>query len=118
MVTKICNITYNQLIIYQPKNQKPMTYFYYKTSTWSNDDNQIPNETLDLWKKYSKKKNWRITELPNGYYQAEFKEIDDWKGITRRETIEGAEKAIDASIEHYTKKLKLAEGPVVVKTFK
>ena len=55
-----------------------MTYFYYKTSTWSNDDNQIPKETLDLWKKYSKKKNWRITELPNGYYQAEFKEIEDW----------------------------------------
>ena len=43
---------------------------------------------------------------------------DDWKGITRRETIEGAEKAIDASIEHYAKKLKLAEGPIVVKTFK
>ena len=96
-----------------------MTYFYYKTSTWSNNEtNQIPEETKKLWERYSKKKNWRITELPNGYYQAEFKEIDDWKGITRRETIEGAEKAINASIEHYAKKLKLAEGPIVVKTFK
>jgi hypothetical protein len=93
-----------------------MTYFYYRTSTLSND-NQIPKETLDLWKAYSEKKNWRITQLPNGYYQAEFKEDDDWKGITRRETVKGAEKAIDASIEHYQRKLKLAEGPVVVKTF-
>ena len=96
-----------------------MTYFYYKTSTWSNNEtNQIPEETKKLWERYSKKKNWRITELPNGYYQAEFKESNDWKGITRRETIEGAEKAINASIEHYAKKLKLAEGPIVVKTFK
>jgi len=96
-----------------------MTYFYYKTSTWSNDqNNQIPEETLKLWKRYTEKKNWRITQLPNGYYQAEWNdEQNNWTGITRRETIKGAEKAIDSSIDHYSKKLKLAEGPIVVKTF-
>ena len=96
-----------------------MTYFYYKSNTWANDENnQIPKETLDVWKSCVEKKNWRITQLHNGYYQAELKDLNgEWKGITRRESIKGAEKAIDASIEHYTQKLKLAEGPVVVKTF-
>ena len=56
--------------------------------------------------------------MPNGYYQTELNQDDEWRGITRRETIEGAEKAIDSSVEHYAKKLKAAEGPVVVKTFK
>ena len=37
--------------------------------------------------------------------------------VTRRETIEVAEAAIDASVEHYSKKLDFAKGPVVVKTF-
>lgn len=94
-----------------------MTYFYYKTNSWSTEENRIPKETLDLWERYSEKKNWRITQLPNGYYQAEFNNDNEWAGITRRETIDGAEKAIDASIEHYQKKLKLSQGPVVVKTF-
>lgn len=96
-----------------------MTYFYYKTNSWSSESNQVSEETKKLWERYSKKKNWRITQLPNGYYQAEWKDPEDnWTGVTRRETIDGAEKAIDSSIEHYSKKLKLAEGPVVVKTFK
>jgi hypothetical protein len=97
-----------------------MTYFYtLKTNSWSNDPNHlIPEETLKLWRRYVKKKNWRITQLPNGYYQSEWNDFNkNWTGITRRETIEGAEKAIESSIEHYTKKLKLSEGPVVVKTF-
>lgn len=103
-----------------------MTYYYYKTNSWSdakvslktNASNQISESTLKLWKRYIKKKNWRITQLPNGYYQAEWIDFNkNWTGITRRETIEGAEKAIESSIEHYTKKLKLSEGPVVVKTF-
>ena len=34
-----------------------------------------------------------------------------------RETVEGAEAAIDASLEHYKKRLDFAKGPVVVKTF-
>jgi hypothetical protein len=38
--------------------------------------------------------------------------------VTRRETIEAAENAIDASVEHYNKKVDFAKGPVVVKTFK
>jgi hypothetical protein len=94
-----------------------MTYFYYKTSSWSSD-NQVSEETKNLWKNYAKKSNWRITQLPNGYYQTEFSKEDQWQAITRRETIEGAEKAIDSSIDHYKRKLKLSEGPVVVKTFK
>ena len=96
-----------------------MTYFYYKTNSWSSESNQLSKETKKLWESYSKKKNWRIVQLPNGYYQTEWKNTEDnWIGVTRRETIDGAEKAIDSSIEHYSKKLKLAEGPVVVKTFK
>ena len=95
-----------------------MTYFYYKTNTWSNDSNQLPEETKKLWKRYSKKKNWRITELPNGYYQTEWQDQNEnWKAITRRETIDDTEKAIHTSTKHYAKKLKLAQGPVVVKTF-
>lgn len=113
-----------------------MTYFYtLKTNSWSNDHNhhgtsaETPlredafvlsnvEKTLELWRRYVKKKNWRITQLPNGYYQAEWIDFkENWTGITRRETIEEAEKGIESSIEHYTKKLKLSEGPVVVKTF-
>ena len=96
-----------------------MTYFYYRASEWGNQDNRVPKETLETWEKYATKSNWRITQLPNGYYQTELS-LDNatWEGVTRRETIKGAEQAIDASIEHYKKKLKLAEGPVVVKTFK
>jgi hypothetical protein len=95
-----------------------MTYFYYKTNTWSEDEPKMPQQTLDLWKDYSEKKNWRITQLPNGYYQTEFNLNDSWKSVTRRETIEAAERAIDSSVEHYKRKLKLSDGPVVVKTFK
>ena len=96
-----------------------MTYFYYKTNSWSSESNQLSEETKKLWELYAKKKNWRIVQLLNGYYQTEWKDLEDnWTGVTRRETIDGAEKAIDSSIEHYKKKLKLAEGLVVVKTFK
>tara|TARA_R100000742_G_C4245926_1_gene64870 strand:+ start:67 stop:369 length:303 start_codon:yes stop_codon:yes gene_type:complete len=100
-----------------------MTYFYYNHRTWNTDANEahIPESTIDMWKHVSKKSNWRITELPNGYFQTECKDLDDketWKDVTRRETIEGAERAIDSSIDHYQKKLKVLEGPKVVKTFK
>ena len=93
-----------------------MTYFYYKTNTWSSEP-QVSEEAKTLWKAYAEKSNWRITQLPNGYYQTECNRDDQWQGVTRRETVEGAEKAIDSSIDHYKRKLKLAEGPVVVKTF-
>ena len=42
---------------------------------------------------------------------------EDWTDVTRRETIAGAEAAIDSSIEHYLKKLEFTKGPKVVKTF-
>ncbi len=93
--------------------------FYYQTRTW-NSQPQISEETINLWKHLAEKKNWRITQLPNGFYQTEYQDPneDTWNDITRRETIEGAEQAIDASIEHYSKKLEYVAGPKVVKTFK
>jgi len=38
--------------------------------------------------------------------------------ITRRETMEGAEAAVNGSVEHFEKKLEYVKGPKVVKTFK
>ena len=83
-----------------------MTLFY-QTQTWSSQP-KISDETLKLWKHIVQKSNWRISQLPNGFYQTEYQDINDentWHDVTRRETIEGAEKAIDASINHYNKKL-------------
>ena len=53
------------------------------------------------------------------FYKPNINEIDsdNWIDVTRRETIAGAEQAIDASIEHYAKKLEFTKGPKVVKTF-
>ena len=96
-----------------------MTYLYYKTSTYTS--NQKPNEkTINQWKHLADKKNWRITQLPNGFYQTEVSNPDkeeEWQEVTRRETIEGAEAAINGSIEHFSKKLEATKGPKVVKTF-
>ena len=95
-----------------------MTYLYYKTSTASL--NQKPSEkTIEQWQHLSDKSNWRITQLPNGYYQTECKhvELDTWHDVTRRETVEGAEAAIDGSIDHFFKKLEATKGPKVIKTF-
>ena len=67
------------------------------------------------------KKNWRIVQLSNGFLQTEYKDMseeDTWHDVTRRETIGGAEAAIDSSIEHYSKKLEFTKGPKVIKTFK
>ena len=47
-----------------------MTYLYYKTSTLTS--NTKPNEkTINQWEHLADKKNWRITQLPNGFYQTE-----------------------------------------------
>ena len=96
-----------------------MTYLYYKSSTYTS--NQKPNEkTIEQWTHLAEKKNWRITQLPNGFYQTECLQLnskDEWVDVTRRETVEGAEAAIDGSIEHFQKKLDAASGPKVVKTF-
>ena len=74
---------------------------------------------IDHWKHITLKKNWRIVQLPNGFYQTEYlhPEEGEWIDVTRRETKEGAEAAIDGSIEHYSKKLEFLKGPTVVKTF-
>ena len=94
--------------------------FYYSTRTW-NSQPQLTKETINLWKHLSEKKNWRITQLANGFYQTEYQSPEDedtWIDITRRETIEGAEAAIDSSVAHYAKKIEFLNGPKVVKTFK
>ncbi len=97
--------------------------FYYAHKSWSNAPQ--PNEkTIEFWKHIVTKSNWRIVQLPNGYYQTECKSLNadnepngEWHDVTRRETIESAEAAIDGSIEHYNKRLEFIKGPKVVKTF-
>ena len=94
--------------------------FYYQTNSWTSQP-QITEEAKKLWEHIVQKKNWRIVQLPNGFYQTEYLDSDSkdtWIDVTRRETIEGAEQAIDASINHYEKKLAHIRGPQVVKTFK
>ena len=96
-----------------------MTYFY-ATRSW-NSQPQISEDSINLWEHLSDKKNWRIVQLPNGFYQTEYLNIekeDVWHDVTRRETIESAEAAIDGSIEHYAKRVDFLKGPKVVKTFK
>tara|TARA_R110001592_G_scaffold33581_5_gene116251 strand:- start:7012 stop:7305 length:294 start_codon:yes stop_codon:yes gene_type:complete len=96
-----------------------MTYIYYKTSV-NTGEPKISEKQLAEWKHLSTKKNWRITQLPNGYYQTEVssKESENnWVDVTRRETIEGAEAAIESSVDHFSKKLEYIKGPKVVKTF-
>jgi len=97
-----------------------MTYFYYKTNTW-NSQPQTDDKTVNFCKHLSEKKHWRIVQLPNGFYQTEYQSPEDkdtWIDVTRRETLEGAEQAIDGSVEHYAKKVDFLKGPKVVKTFK
>jgi hypothetical protein len=96
-----------------------MTYLYYKTSSTGTIK---PNEkTINQWKHLAAKKNWRrITQLPNGFYQTECLNPDngtEWHDVTRRETIEGAESAINGSVTHFSSKLEATKGPKVVKTF-
>ena len=96
-----------------------MTYLYYKSSYTTNTTK--PNEkTINQWEHLATKKNWRITQLPNGFFQTECKHDteDSWHDVTRRETIEGAEAAIDGSVDHFSKKVEASAGPKVIKTFK
>ena len=95
-----------------------MTYLYYTTSTTGNI--KPSKETINQWEHLATKSNWRITQLPNGFYQTEClypNSDDEWRDVTRRETLEGAEAAIDGSIDHFSKKLEATKGPKVVKTF-
>jgi len=80
----------------------------------------LPDQrVIDLWKYITEKKNWRIVQLPNGFFQTEYlnPETEQWTDVTRRETMDGAEAAINGSIDHYAKKLEFLKGPKVVKTF-
>ena len=97
-----------------------MTYLYYKSTT-STTEPKISEKTISEWKHLAAKKNWRITQLPNGYYQTEVNDANNeerWVDVTRRETLEGAEAAIEGSVDHFSKKLEYIKGPKVVKTFK
>ena len=97
-----------------------MTYIYYRSTT-STTEPKISEKQLAEWKHLADKKNWRITQLPNGFYQTEVNKPEndeEWVDITRRETMEGAEAAINGSVEHFEKKLEYIKGPKVVKTFK
>jgi|TARA_B100000780_G_scaffold114631_1_gene80332 hypothetical protein len=92
--------------------------FFYQTQSW-NSQPQVTEETIKLWKTLSEKSNWRIVQLPNGFYQTEYQDLNDaWIDVTRRETVEGAETAINKSVDHYSKKVEFINGPKVVKTFK
>jgi hypothetical protein len=58
-----------------------MTYLYYKTSSTGTIK---PNEkTINQWKHLATKKNWRITQLPNGFYQTECLNPDNMTGMAR-----------------------------------
>ncbi len=92
---------------------------YYSTNTWSSQPQPDQNR-LKLWNHIADKKNWRIVQLQNGYYQTEHSDLrkdGEWCDVTRRETIEAAETSIDKTIEHYLKKIDFVNGPKVVKTF-
>lgn len=103
--------------------------FFYKTTSWDSTS-QVDQKTIKFYEHIADKTNWRIVQLPNGYYQTEYKDpncncdpekdhnCDNWMDVTRRETIEAAERAINASVKHYSKKVEFSKGPVVVKTFK
>jgi hypothetical protein len=99
-----------------------MTYLYYRTTSTTGGQPKVTEKTRSEWKHLANKENWRIVQLPNGFYQTEVSdptsEGNDWQDVTRRETMEGAESAIDGSIEHFAKKLEVTQGPRVVKTFK
>ena len=96
-----------------------MTLFY-QTNSWSSQP-QPSKEQVGLWKHIADKKNWRIVQLINGFYQTEYQDINDkdrWIDTTRRESIGEAETAIDNTVAHYSKKVEFIDGPKVVKTFK
>lgn len=97
-----------------------MTYYYYKTSTLNTGKPSVTEDKLAEWKHLAEKKNWRITQLANGYYQTEVNNPNDpekWVDVTRRETVDGAEAAINGSVEHFSKKVEFLNGPKVIKTF-
>ena len=96
-----------------------MTYLYY-SSTSTTQATKPGKQEITEWTHMSDKSKWRIAQLPNGFYQTEVSnpnEDDSWHAVTRRETLEGAESAIDGSVDYFTNKLEATKGPKVVKTF-
>jgi hypothetical protein len=96
-----------------------MTYLYYNSTSTTHTMKPGEKEITE-WKHMAAKSNWRITQLPNGFYQTEVSnpnEKENWHSVTRRETMAGAESAIDGSIDYFSKKLEATKGPKVVKTF-
>ena len=70
--------------------------FYYKTYSWSQNNAGVPEETRKLWEHIAEKKNWRIVQLPNGFYQAEYIDLDDtWVDYPLWEVIEEHEISIE-----------------------
>ena len=91
-----------------------MTYIFTETSTRT-----YGMYTKDELSHLANKSNWRIVELPNGYYQTEVRGLNDlnWYDVTRRESIEEAEAAIDSSVLHFGRKYTIFQEPKVVRTF-
>ena len=93
---------------------------YYQTNTW-NGQPQYDENQIKIWKHISEKKNWRIDQLPNRLYPREYQELkneDKRTDVTRRATLEGADEAIDKTVEHYKKKVEFNKETKVVKNFK
>ena len=93
---------------------------FYQTNSWTSQP-QPSKDQVEAWKHIADKKNWRIVELANGFFQTEYQEMNqegNWIDATRRESINEAEKAIDSTVVHYSKKVEFVDGPKVVKTFK
>lgn len=82
-------------------------------------DLNIENAELNAWKALSVKSNWRITKIPNGFYQGEYSEDKaNWKAIVRDKTVERVERRIDHIVSEAQVKIKeMTDTPVVVKTF-
>ncbi len=96
-----------------------MTYLYYNSTSTTHTAKPSAKEIAEFTH-MADKSNWRITQLPNGFYQTECLNPDngtEWHDVTRRETIEGAETAINGSVTHFSSKLEATKGPKVVKTF-
>ena len=65
-----------------------MTYYYYKTSTLNTGQPMVSDQKLEEWKHLADKGNWRITQLPNGYYQTEVNNPTDkekWVDVSRKD---------------------------------
>ena len=78
--------------------------FFYETNSWTSQP-QPTEDRIKLWNHIANKANWRIVQLPNGYYQTEYQDLreeETWKDVTRRETMEAAETSIDKTCLLYT----------------